>query len=207
MTTSTQETPVAETALPNSSANATRPPKISYLPILFAVSTLLICWFILMQIQRNTVEIPDRTPKKFILGEGFAGKVRIYYNIENAEPLRKEDGYWLIPVPFNGEVRTSTPLDWGKAVDEIYVQHRNEKGELVQQRRNFSAAEIHKTGLLGDDQEYFDELNKDQELNLRDPKYIEAYEANREKIQAEMTKGVTVIDYPAYELLLIRDGL
>ncbi len=187
-----------------SEPQAVRPPKISYLPIIFTLLTLAGCGVILMLIQQNTVEIPKRTPKMFVLPEGFSGKVRIYYGIENAEPLPQKDGHWLINIPFNGEVRTSTPMEWGNALDEIFIQQRNEEGGIELSRRNFSAAEIHKTGWLGDEEEFFSSTD---ELALRDPVFVTLYEENRQRIQAEMTQGVSTIDFPAYELLLIREGL
>lgn len=181
-----------------------RPAKVSFLPLVVSFLCLILCGLILVQIQNNTVPVPPRTAKQYIFPEGFSGKVKIYFGMDGEPELPKKDGYWVINVPFNGEVRTSTHLEWGNAVDEMYIQHHDEKGEPYLRRINFSAAAIHKTGLLGDEHEYFEDQT---ELTQRDPATVKRYEDNRKRLQAEMTAGKKQVAFPAYELILLRDGL
>lgn len=63
----------------------------------------------------------DNKPKryKFLIPEYFVGTVHIYFGVQEAEPLKTEDGYKLILVPDDGNVSTCSEFIDGKLHDEF----------------------------------------------------------------------------------------
>lgn len=192
-------------------ADSGRPRKLSAIPILFVMITSAICLFIFTQVRQSTIEAPTRTPKVFVFPEGFSGKARVYYGLEGEQPLPlvkdPESGtekYQLL-FPASGEIRTSTPMEWGRAVDQFFLLVRKDNGTVVRRQVNYSGADVHKTGLLGDENEFF---YSEEELALRDPKFVELYEQRRDELQKTITEnGFQNIDHPAYELIFLKSGI
>jgi len=183
----------------------TRRQKISIVPwvAVFITCAIIAAW--LTKIYDTTSPVPDRSPKKIFLPVSYTGKIKITYGIEEAEPLEKEDGYYIIDVPLSGIVETSTKMEWGRAVDEFYrkLPTPDESGKEYE-RLSFNHIKNHKSGLVGDDQEFFE---SPEEMDLRDPAVVSFYEENKEEAQQKMTAGESDVGIPAYELFIIRDDI
>ncbi len=61
-----------------------------------------------------------RLPYRYLIPEGYVGWVRIDFNVENAPPLPIEDGYYLLKIPRNGRLKTSSQPMEVKGVQYYY---------------------------------------------------------------------------------------
>jgi len=77
----------------------------------------------------------DRRPNRYLLPDGYIGWVRVNYRIQDAPALPIEDGYYLLRIPMNGLLDTSSNGEEGAAIDEYYyylgenrrpLQHRTD---------------------------------------------------------------------------------
>ena len=194
-----------ETSPEQSPSLPTASKKVSIIPWLAVaiVCAVIVAW--LAQILQSTEEVPDRTPRKFFLPVQFTGKIKLTYGVEGAEPLAVEDGYKIIDVPLSGIVETSSNQEWGRAVDEFYreLPRPNEEGEEYE-RLSFSHVKVHKSGFVGDENEFYE---TPEELKNRDPERVAYFEENKEELQQKVTDGITDVGVPTYELFLIRDDI
>lgn len=183
----------------------TRRQKVSIIPwvAVFITCAIIAAW--LSKIYDTTAPVPERTPKKIFLPVSYTGKIKITYGVDNADPLNKEDGFYIIDVPLSGIVTTSTKMEWGRAVDEFYreLPAPNEAGEEYE-RLSFNHIKNHKSGLVGDDEEFFE---SPEELKQRDPEVVATYEEIKDEAQKKMTAGESDIGIPAYEMFIIRDDI
>ena len=57
---------------------------------------------------------------KYIIKEGYIGKLIIIYNVKNELPFSYEDGYQIVKFPSNGIVKTSSKPILGKSKDKYF---------------------------------------------------------------------------------------
>ena len=86
--------------------------KKSILVIIFLISIFMSFIFIL---DYNT-----QKGYKYIIQEGYTGKLTIIYNVKNELPFRYEDGYQVVKFPSNGIVKTSSKPILGKSKDKYF---------------------------------------------------------------------------------------
>jgi hypothetical protein len=59
-------------------------------------------------------------PSQFLIPEGYVGWVRVEYSVPGTPPLPIADGYYVIRIPANGRLKTSTKKDLGWADNQYY---------------------------------------------------------------------------------------
>ena len=57
---------------------------------------------------------------KYIIEEGYVGKLEITYNIKNKPPFILEDGYQVAKFPSDGIIKTSSTPILGKSKDKYF---------------------------------------------------------------------------------------
>ena len=67
---------------------------------------------------------------KFLIPSGYIGWIQVQYGVRGAPPLPVENGFYLIRVPPNGRVKTSTKQDFGWRRDEFYYNSGNRRERL-----------------------------------------------------------------------------
>lgn len=95
---------------------------------------ILILLFFFVMISGCGEDKPKRY--KFLIPEYFTGTVHIYFGVQEAEPLKMEDGYKLIVVPDDGNVSTCSEYITGNFHDEyrIYTgkkMHPSRRGAML----------------------------------------------------------------------------
>jgi len=58
-----------------------------------------------------------RRPSRFLIPEGYTGWVRVEFEVPGAAPLPNEAGQYVIKIPPNGSLQTSSPEQYGWAKD------------------------------------------------------------------------------------------
>ena len=84
----------------------------------FAFSfTLLIGlgWWLAMGARNST-----RRPSRFLVPQGYTGWVRVEFEVPGAPPLPIEAGQYVLRIPADGILRTSSPEQYGWAKDHYY---------------------------------------------------------------------------------------
>ncbi len=61
-----------------------------------------------------------RPASRFLIPEGYTGWVRIEFEVQDAPPLAKEDGEYIVKIPPGGVLRTSSAEEYGWARDHYY---------------------------------------------------------------------------------------
>jgi len=61
-----------------------------------------------------------RPASRFLIPEGYEGWVRIEFEVHGAPPLPLEDGEYVLKVPADGVLRTSSAEQYGWAKDHYY---------------------------------------------------------------------------------------
>jgi hypothetical protein len=185
MTANTNPSPPVEATLAPRYLN-----KHSWWPIVAAFLTLGLTLVVINALQQVAEPAPVRTNQRFVLPEGFAGPLRVYYGITGAPPLPVENGWRVIKVPRSGHVETSSPIEYGNGQDVIVRYRADDTLETL-------APQVVKrrvVGISGDTHEW---ANHALEINTRD-KLIEAGN------WISQTNGESLVGKP-YEILYIRD--
>ncbi|WP_110112275.1 hypothetical protein [Bacillus sp. CGMCC 1.16541] len=108
-------------------------------PAAFVTAAVIIVYFV--QAIDNIGE-----PVIYKIPEDYRGVVKIYYNDEDAKPLKQQDKYFIAPINENGILRTSTPTPSG-----VYTYtFVNEEGEEVENHHNL----LHFDNVLTSEFEY-----------------------------------------------------
>lgn len=81
---------------------------------------LLVSGFSALALFAGYVIYMKRTPRHYVLPADFSGWVTIKYEKTDAPPLPEEDGAYILKIPADGLLETSTPLDQGWARDEYF---------------------------------------------------------------------------------------
>lgn len=68
---------------------------------------------------RDTRSVGVRS-SRFLIPENYTGWVRIEFDVQGAPPLPKEGGEYVITIPPDGILRTSSPEQYGWAHDRYY---------------------------------------------------------------------------------------
>jgi len=164
--------------------------KTSWVPLIAVVVTVLVLGVLFALMRSGAVEAPPRMPVRYILPPDFAGPVKIYYDMENADPIPVEDGVRIIEIPPSGIVLTSSDPDYGQAVDEFL--RATGDGEL--ESLGFHYIRDRKSGMTGDNKEYF---LRPEELAQRDTELV------RHGVVTQ-PDGLPKYDVP-YVLFTVRD--
>ena len=61
-----------------------------------------------------------RHSSRFLIPEGYTGWIRVEFEAQGARPLPMEDGEYLIKIPADGVLRTSSTEQYGWAKDHYY---------------------------------------------------------------------------------------
>ena len=70
-----------------------------------------------------------RRPSRFLIPDGYTGWVRVEFEVPGAASLPIESGQYVIKIPPNGILQTSSLEQYGWAKDR-YERHVRERGEL-----------------------------------------------------------------------------
>jgi hypothetical protein len=65
-----------------------------------------------------------------LIPNGYVGWVRIDFKIKHSSALPVEDGYYLVKLPTQGHIQTSSDIEYGWATDEYYY-YSNGKREVL----------------------------------------------------------------------------
>ena len=60
------------------------------------------------------------TPCRYLIPKGYVWWVRIDFNVKDAPPLPLEDGFYLLKIPPDGNLRTSTREEYGPTTFEYF---------------------------------------------------------------------------------------
>jgi len=72
----------------------------------------------------------QRRPSRYLMPEGYVGRVRIEFKTKNAPPIPLEAGYYLFTIPANGLLQTSSDIEYGWAKDEYYYYDDHGRRQL-----------------------------------------------------------------------------
>ena len=72
----------------------------------------------------------QRKPGRYLIPDGYVGWVRIDFNVKDAPALPTEDGFYLLKIPPNGHLRTSTQEEYGSATDEYFYYSGSDRKPL-----------------------------------------------------------------------------
>ncbi len=89
------------------------------------VLRLILCSFALLLASCtifNSIGHLDHPPHlcRYLIPSGYVGWVQINYKVESAPLLPIEDGYYLLKVPSNGVLNTSSDIEFGSVKAEYY---------------------------------------------------------------------------------------
>ena len=165
--------------------------KYSWLPLLAMVTTLVLAGVVIWRLQVVSEPAPARTNQRFVLPEGFAGPLRVYYGVAGAPPLAVDDGWRVLNIPRSGLLETSSPIEYGNGQDVVVRQTAAGEVEMLEPKHYVKRRMV---GISGDTNEW---ANHALELNARE----KLIEAGNWKSQAT---GEPLVGKP-YEILYIRD--
>ena len=57
---------------------------------------------------------------RFLIPEGYTGWIRVEFEVQGAPPLSMEGGEYVLRIPVDGILRTSSPEQYGWALDHYY---------------------------------------------------------------------------------------
>jgi len=63
-----------------------------------------------------------RHSSRFLIPEGYTGWIRAEFEVQGAPPLPMEDGEYVLKIPANGVLRTSSREQYGWAKDHYYYE-------------------------------------------------------------------------------------
>lgn len=77
-----------------------------------------------------------RIPERVLIPSGYSGWVRIDYGVSDQPQLPVADGFYVVRIPRSGNLKTSTLLETGWAMDEFfYVSPSGSQQRLRQTSR------------------------------------------------------------------------
>ena len=72
----------------------------------------------------------NRTPRTYLIPDGYVGWVKIDFKVKDAPALRTEDGSYVLEFPPSGRLQTSSPNEYGPAIEEYFYYSGNERKPL-----------------------------------------------------------------------------
>jgi hypothetical protein len=63
-----------------------------------------------------------RHSSRFLIPEGYTGWIRVEFEVQSAAPLSMEDGEYVLKIPADGILRTSSREQYGWARDHYYYE-------------------------------------------------------------------------------------
>lgn len=166
------------------------PTKFSLLPAGLAVLFTALALVLYVQIMNNTESPGERVPNKYVLPQGFTGKIKVLYEVEDAPPLAMHEGYRVVEIPMSGYTETSSEMLYGTAED-LFVR-KTAEGEM--EELDIQYLKVRKNGLVGDDNEFYSTA---KELENRDRILEQQGRLDENGNPKELG--------PPYELIEIRD--
>ena len=91
---------------------------------------LLFCFAVSSLFALTSCQETQRKPGKYLIPDGYIGWVRIDFNVKDAPALPTDDGFYLLKIPPNGNLRTSTPEEYGTATDEYFYYSASDRKPL-----------------------------------------------------------------------------
>jgi hypothetical protein len=68
----------------------------------------------------STARSSTHRSSRFLIPEGYTGWIRIEFEVQGAPPLPIENDQYVLKIPANGMLRTSSPEQYGWANDHYY---------------------------------------------------------------------------------------
>ncbi len=72
-------------------------------------------WWLRISVQNST-----HRSSRFLIPQGYKGWVRVEFEVQGAPPLPMESGQYVLKIPSNGVLRTSSAEQYGWANDHYY---------------------------------------------------------------------------------------
>lgn len=74
----------------------------------------------------------ERTPDRLLLPKGYRGEILVEYRVAGAPELKVEDGHFILPIPRNGHLSTSTSREdgWASDDDAYYVDYSGKRTRI-----------------------------------------------------------------------------
>jgi len=63
-----------------------------------------------------------RHSSRFLISDGYTGWIRVEFEVQGAAPLPMEDGEYVLKIPADGILRTSSREEYGWAKDHYYYE-------------------------------------------------------------------------------------
>ncbi len=111
-----------------------------------------------------------RRPSRFLIPDGYTGWVRVEFEVPGAGPLPIEGGQYVIKIPPNGILRTSSPEQYGWAKDHYDYD---------------SAQGLHSLADSGPDQRIWAKLNAEESGASGKRKYEEFFVGTKQQFKTQ----------------------
>lgn len=74
----------------------------------------------------------ERTPDRLLLPKGYRGEILVEFGVAGAPELKVEEGHFILPVPKNGHLTTSTSREggWASEDDAYYVDNSGRRTHI-----------------------------------------------------------------------------
>ncbi len=95
---------------------ATRPAQIVVGALTLALLIGLVLWL------SASARSSARHSSRFLIPEGYTGWIRVEFEVHDAEPLPMEHGEYVLKIPADGVLRTSSTEQYGWAKDHYYYE-------------------------------------------------------------------------------------
>jgi hypothetical protein len=59
-----------------------------------------------------------------LIPAGYIGEVKVYYHVAGTPPLPIEDGHYLLVIPSDGVLKTSSDIEYGVASEDDYYAYQ-----------------------------------------------------------------------------------
>jgi hypothetical protein len=90
-----------------------------HLFVLRVSSYLRESWFD-VNLAKATAAEKIRRPKRYLIPTGYTGWVKIHHGVKGSPALVLEGGFYVLKIPSDGKLVTSSELEYGSAMDQYY---------------------------------------------------------------------------------------
>jgi hypothetical protein len=71
-----------------------------------------------------------RHSSQFLIPDGYVGWANVSYGVSGAPALSVEGGYYVVRLPANGQMQTSTEIEGGRAGDQFFYVKGDQRRRL-----------------------------------------------------------------------------